>query len=215
MKKTIYCILAALVLVMTLNGCAPKSISGDRWLMMQDDYSNDLSMFVANMDQVYSLYISGQISDDDFATEVKSMQKAYKVMEADYKEDKEENPIRAGSYSADAQRGINAIEDYRKAIGNIMTDSFDTNGDPISRQKAAYVYMGYGQQMAEDISVYTKAYNKTATKNQVSIDGHTLKVTTTATTASAKSTSATTTAATNSDTDTTDTTTATTVTATK
>lgn len=158
MKKIISLFIILVVFVMPLCGCGTNEITGDEWFMKQDEYMVDLQAFTDGMDEVYSLYISGNISAADFKEELQLLKIQYSIIQADYKAAKNNNPILAEEYSYAAQKGIHAAENIRQLISKILNESSDKNGDPLVPEQLSYMYMAYGQELNDYLADYITAY---------------------------------------------------------
>lgn len=160
MKKRYICFGFCLFLLVCilLTGCSAKGISGDEWLLKQDVYMDDLQAFSDGMDEVYSLYISGSISKEDFITELSVLKEQYAIIQANYEQAKRENPILPENYSYAAQRGVQGVENIRKILGNVLDNSLDENGEPLSPAQMSYMYLACGQELSDSLADYLTAY---------------------------------------------------------
>ena len=158
-SKIIKWILSVVLVVSTLfTGCAAKGITGNEWVMMQESSMSDLETFTNSMDDVFSLYFMGAISDEDFVQEVNILKQEYLLLEADYQQLKEENLILPESYSYAAQKGIAGIENAREIIGEILDSAVDEEGNLISPEELSYIYMSYQQELIDSLTDYVTAY---------------------------------------------------------
>lgn len=146
------------ILCIFLSGCSPDGISGDEWLMKQDVYMEDLQAFADGMDEVYSLYISGAISADDFSNELSVLKDQFAIIQAAYEQAKRENPILPEDYSYAAQRGVAGVENIRRILGEILDNSLDQDGTPLSPAQLLYMYLASGQELSNYLADYLTAY---------------------------------------------------------
>lgn len=145
-------------LLVLFTGCAAQGITGNEWVLMQKDSVSDLETFANSMDDIFSLYFIGAISDEDFAQEINTLKQEYQLMQADYQQKKEENPILPESYSYAAQKGIAGIENVRQLLGEILDNAIDENGNPVAADELSYIYMGYQQELVDYLAEYVTAY---------------------------------------------------------
>lgn len=158
MKKIISLFIILLIFVLSLCSCGKNEITGDEWFMKQDEYMVDLQTFTEGMDEVYSLYISGSISAVDFKEELRLLKMQYSIIQADYTEAKNDNPILPEEYSYAAQKGINAAENIRRLILKILNETLGENGEPLAPEQLSYMYMAYGQELNKYLADYITAY---------------------------------------------------------
>ena len=67
-------LIIVLVVVLAITGIyflvfRESGITGNEWLMDQEERMNDVSTFCDEMDEVFTLYIGGYMSRDDFVNE--------------------------------------------------------------------------------------------------------------------------------------------------
>lgn len=160
MKKTAKLIfpIMCMSILPILSSCGVQGISGDEWVIMQMDYMDDIDAFTKGMDEVYTLYVSGGITAEDFLTEVRVLKQQNLIMQNVYESEKENNPILPDSYSSIAQKGIQSIEDMRNIFTNILNESTDADGNALSQEEIAYLYISYNDELKTDLASYLVAY---------------------------------------------------------
>lgn len=160
MKKTAKLIfpIMCMSILPILSSCGVQGISGDEWVIMQMDYMDDIDAFTKGMDEVYTLYVSGGITAEDFLTEVRVLKQQNLIMQNVYESEKENNPILPDSYSSIAQKGIQSIEDMRNIFTNILNESTDEEGNALSQEEIAYLYISYNDELKTDLASYLVAY---------------------------------------------------------
>lgn len=160
MKKTLKLFFSIICMSMLpiLSSCGVQGITGDEWVIMQMDYMDDLDAFTKGMDEVYTLYVSGGITAEDFLTEVRVLKQQNLIMQNVYETEKEKNPILPDSYSSIAQKGIQSIEDMRNIFTNILNESTDEEGNALSQEEIAYLYISYNDELKTDLASYLVAY---------------------------------------------------------
>ncbi len=159
LKKKSFVVVLAAIIIAALSSCTTKKeVSGDKWLMQQEECVLGLQAFAENMDEVYSLYISGSISPDDFYNELSVLNAQLSVLKADYANRKAESPISPGNNSYEAQRGIQGIEGIQNTFQSILNESLDSSGAPLSPEPISYIYLAYRQQINSYLSDYITAY---------------------------------------------------------
>lgn len=159
-RRWLCALLACLTLFMCgLCGCSNKEsgITGNEWLVKQKVLLEDLSAFTEGMDEVYSLYLVGGISESDFLTELRLLKQQYAILNQFYVQLKNENPVKEGTHSYVSKRGSDAIANYYSILGEIFDNSVDGKGSPLKADQLAYVYMAYQQQLTSALAEYTTA----------------------------------------------------------
>jgi hypothetical protein len=149
---TFICLITSFVLV----GCNSE-ITGNEWLKMQDDFVDDLESFTSDMDEVYSLYFSGKISDDDFVEEVSTLYNLYDVMMLKREDFKAQHPIKPESHTYLSKRGTSALDNIPVTLKKILDCSIQSDGTPLDNKNLSYKYLKY----KDDIIGYFMDY-KTA-----------------------------------------------------
>ena len=161
MKRKLY-FLTAFLLVLTLlfASCAKsKEITGNEFLLKLNSCVSDLQAFSQGVDEVYSLYISNTISDQDFANEVSILQQQFTILESQYSDLKQENPIKAGDNSFAAQKGIMGIETIFQTIRQILNGIYSSEGVILSRDEVATMYIEYNGNIEQALLDYALAYS--------------------------------------------------------
>ena len=160
MKKNIklFLLISCISVLPILSSCGVQGITGDEWVIMQMDYMDDIDAFTQEMDEVYTLYVSGGITAEDFLTELRLLKQQNQIMQQVYESEKEENTILPNSYSSIAQKGIQSIEDMRNIFTNILNESTDEDGNVLSQEEIAYLYLSYNDELETDLASYLVAY---------------------------------------------------------
>lgn len=159
-RRVLCALLACLtILICGLCGCSKEEtgITGNEWLVKQKVLLEDLSAFTEGMDEVYSLYLVGGISESDFLTELRLLKQQYAILNQFYAQLKNENPVKEGTHSYVSKRGSDAIANYYTILGEVIDNSVDEKGSPLKADQLAYVYMAYQQQLTSALAEYTTA----------------------------------------------------------
>jgi len=158
MKRKLLCFALLLLIVVNSFGCGnEKTITGNEWLIIQEQCLEDLKSYADGMDEVYTLYFIEAISKEDFANELVLLNQQYKILKAFYEKLKTENPLEPGSHSFVSKKGTEAIENLYTCFGEILKNSVDENGQPLPQSRLAYRYLAYRQNIIGYISEFTMA----------------------------------------------------------
>nr|WP_303183333.1 hypothetical protein [Lachnoclostridium phocaeense] len=128
--------------------------TGEEWFSCQATYMKDCEAFANGMDDVFSLYISGSIAEDDFLVHIKILEEQLEVMEAVYTEDEASHPVRLGTHTYSTKKGCDAVKGCFGVFGDILAMARENSGDIGA---LSYEYMGYHQVMIDQVSDYTAA----------------------------------------------------------
>ena len=167
-RKIVFAIVCLLCILSVLSGCTTKGVTGDQWLMMQEPYINDLQSFSEGMDEVYTLYIAGSITKDDFCSELSVLKAQYSILEADYEVFKEDTHILPENFSYAAQRGVNGVENIYRLLGEALDESLDENGAPLPQAEISYLYLLKGQEIHSCLADYITAYQIISSQTEAS-----------------------------------------------
>lgn len=150
--------IVCLFMIFCLSSCGTKEISGDEWLLKQDETMSNLQNFAAAMDEVYSLYISNTITPEDFSNELLLLNDQYTLIQADYTVLEQEYSLLPESYSYAAQRGVSAVNSIQELLQRLLDDSTDEFGNVLSRERISYLYLAYRQELNGYLAEYITAY---------------------------------------------------------
>lgn len=160
--------LAAIVLLLlSVIGCntAPKRVSGNELVLIEEECLEDLEIFCEGMDDVFVLYTIGSISSDDFTNEVNLLLEQFALVETKYEQLKKDNPVEPESHSYLSISGTEAMDNLYNSIELTLLSVFDSNGAPYSPEQVSYIYLSQKQSIATYVADYTsavawiKAYN--------------------------------------------------------
>lgn len=134
-----------------------NGLSGNEWFSLQSEYMDKLTAFCLNMDEVYALYISGDMSESNFIMEYALLKNEWDVLDASYEKFLEENPVAPGGHSYISKRGEQAVNSLRVTIKDIL-DSTKEGNTIIGTDKMLYMYLAHNQQAQYHLAEYTVSY---------------------------------------------------------
>lgn len=143
-----------LLLVGSLSGCSGKTITGNEWLIVQEQCLDDLKAFASSMDDVYTLYLTSAITNEDFLNEVRLLKTQYGTLNQFYEKLKADNPVKEGSHSYISKRGTEGIEKSYEVLGKILNDTMDEQGRPKTASELSYTYLAYKQELTTALSEF-------------------------------------------------------------
>lgn len=138
----------------SLAGCSSKTITGNEWLLVQEQCLDDLKAFASGMDDVYTLYLTSAITNEDFLNEVRLLKTQYGTLNQFYEKLKTDNPVKEGSHSYISKRGTEGIEKSYEVLGKILNDTLDEQGRPKSASELSYTYLAYKQELTTALSEF-------------------------------------------------------------
>jgi hypothetical protein len=158
-KKIVIVCLIATLLCSLFCGCAKEDdyITGNEWLLVQKQSLSDLEAYTSGMDEVFSLYIVGGITENDFVAELDLLKQQYEILKKFRSELKVANPVKEGSHSYVSKRGTDALDDYYDTIGELLDYAVNDSGKPLSPDELSYGYMAYQQTLSTSLSEYVTA----------------------------------------------------------
>jgi hypothetical protein len=155
-KAAVICV-AVLLLISVFTGCdTKKEINADTWLLSQRGMMSDIIDLSKNMDTVYTLYIMGRSTDEDFLDDIFILTHQQAACEKVYKQLKDQYVIKPGSMSYSTKKGIESIEAARELIRKVLQSSVQ-NGQPLDRHNILYLYLAYQEQLKNYIVDYSTA----------------------------------------------------------
>lgn len=133
-----------------------KETDGKKWILSQDETCDQFEKVVESTEEVYSLYISGKMSSDDFLIELEILQAKLFSIEKDYKDEKDKTVIDPQSSDV-AFEGIEHFENLFTEMNDLYLASVNSQGNPYSVIEMSYIYMNYQEKILDEYSKYTAA----------------------------------------------------------
>ena len=155
-KRLLAICIAVCLLCTLLVGCSEEEnyITGNEWLLVQKQSLTDLEAYMSGVDEVFSLYIVGGITDDDFIEELSLLKQQYEILKKFRSELKAENPVKEGSHSYVSKRGSDALDNYYKTVGELLEYAVNEEGKPLPPDELSYGYLAYQQTLSTYLSEY-------------------------------------------------------------
>lgn len=151
----VICLLA--IMLFSLCGCKEEGVTGNEWLVIQKACLEDLEAYAAGMDEVYTLYLTSAITQEDFLTEVRLLKAQYITLNQFYDDMKAKNPVKEGTHSYISKRGTEGMEKCYSVLGKILEDTVDGQGRPKAPKELSYTYLAYKQELTTALSEYVTA----------------------------------------------------------
>lgn len=169
-KKAVIIIILSLILVIAASGIwwyisYLNTISGPQWLDMQETYIDQMESYADEMDDVFALYISGNISQDDFINHISVLQGEYSIMLEAYKKAQDDHPVRTGTHTYSSKVGCESVENCFDVIGNILEMALDENNNS-DTTILSYKYLAYQQEIIEYLADYMAAVEINETEEE-------------------------------------------------
>lgn len=149
--------MAAIFVMGAFAGCSQKTeINANTWLLGQQSMMDDIVALSENMDAVYSLYIIGEKSEEDFIYDIEILRRQHAAIQKIYSLFKEKYFMKPGTMTYSTKKGIEAVEEARELAGKVL-ESTIRNGRPISREETLYLYIAYQEKLKNNIVDYYAA----------------------------------------------------------
>jgi len=124
------------------------------WFIKQSDYLNNLMTYSENMDDVVSLYLSGNMSEGDFVLFLQQFQGEINLLKADRDKYLKKHPVRLGSETKETNAGAEAVDEIFKAYTEMIPVLEKYRND---KETLAYNYLAYEQVILRALSKYVAA----------------------------------------------------------
>lgn len=162
MKKRIIPVLLAALMCVSLFGCKKEQpsesveINGREWIAQQEGMNDEYLKISEGTEEIYSLYVAGKMSADDFLTEIEIAQKQLLYVQSNYENEKAKIIIDPTSNEV-SLKGISALEALYTDMNDLYLASVDSAGVPYSVIEISYIYMNYKEKILDDYIKYRTA----------------------------------------------------------
>lgn len=162
MIKRLLCLIIIAVLMLPCVSCSNKetnknTMTGYEWINSQQSTVEELKTIINSTQEVYTLYISGNIGAEDFLNELKVLQQTLFYHQSVY-EDKKGNIIIQPDVDEVSQKGIDSLEKLFADINDLYTASVDHSGVPYSVFEVSYIYINYKESIINDYTSLRGCY---------------------------------------------------------
>lgn len=148
-----------------------KEIKAEEWIMSVDETEDKLNELIKSTQDVYTLYVIGKMSPDDFLVELEVQQNMLFSIQKNYTDKKSDLVIEPES-SEDAKKGIASFEDLFEDINGLYVASVNQIGTPYSAAEVSFIYLNYKDKIIDDYAVYSAAVilSKNSDSGEVTAD---------------------------------------------
>lgn len=147
-------LLSLLAIVLTIFSSCVSEISGDEWIERQHYFFDELEAFGKEMDTIYTLYFTGKISDDDFKTEVDTLNTLYSYLELKREKEKEEYPVAPEGHTFISKECTKSLDNILNTYNKILNSTFNEDGSPVDVKNLSYTYMKYRRDIIDNVAGY-------------------------------------------------------------
>lgn len=120
----IFLIASVLITAMYFLFFKEKGITGNEWFEQQDVRMEDISAFCEEMDEVFTLYIGGYMSDEDFANEEILLRHQFSILKAKYEKIDSETNILTGKHSWLSKKGEEVINSITTSLESFLEHDY-------------------------------------------------------------------------------------------
>lgn len=162
MKKKILIYTATLVAAVVL-ACVflfpkhDKGVTENEWLIHRKEDISNLEVLAENVEDVYTLYISGGMSAEQFVNERLLLVAQFNVCNKLYEDAKKDDKVIPGSASWISGEGVKSLENTFQYFGDLLNESVDGTGSPLSPEEMSYLYLSCKEKLTDSISAFTVA----------------------------------------------------------
>lgn len=93
-----------------------RQITGQEWFEKQDKYIEEMKTYADGMDDIFALYLSKSISDEDFLNHLTVLKNELSIMKAAYEDAKAKHPVKTGSHTYSSKKGVKLLKDAMKFL---------------------------------------------------------------------------------------------------
>lgn len=129
-------------------------VTGNEWFLLQGERMEDVSAFCDEMDDVFTLYIGGYISEDDFRNEEILLRKEFAILKAKYEAKDKEINIITGSHSWASKKGEECLDNIFLHLEEFMSVEYaDMDVESVLAN-----YLVLNETLEDDVLTYTVLY---------------------------------------------------------
>ena len=132
-----------------------NAMTGDEWLKYQQVYTEEMSEFAETMDSMVSEYVTGSMPEQDFLNYTEILRQEVLIMRKAYDQDHEQNPVKPGTDTEDAQYGCDSVYSCYGILLELLDNMKENSSEP---EAVLYSYLAYSQELKESIAGYQAAY---------------------------------------------------------
>ena len=158
-KKIICAVLLVIVAVMSSNYIsylikASREQSGMQWFQKQSGYLDTLNGYADSMDDVFALYLSGSINEEDFIVHLDGLQEELKIIYAAYCAEVRTHPVTIGSHTYMTKKGAESVENCYLLFQELIDMSYQNY---MAKDVLTYKYLAFHQKFIDSLSEYMTA----------------------------------------------------------
>lgn len=131
-------------------------LTGTEWFQKQDKYIDEMETYTQSMDDIFALYISGSISEEDFLNHISVLQSQLTIMEKAYAKAEAENPVKTGSHTYASKKGCESVKGCYEVLNEIL-DMASNENNYSDIEILSYKYLTCQQEIIEHLADYMAA----------------------------------------------------------
>ena len=133
-----------------------RQITGQEWFEKQDKYIEEMKTYADGLDDIFALYLSKSISDEDFLNHLTILKNELSIMKAAYEDVKDEHPVKTGSHTYSSKKGCEAVEGCYEILNQIL-DMASVKENYADIETLGYKYLAYQQNIIDNLANYMAA----------------------------------------------------------
>lgn len=159
-RKTVILALLSILIAVAASTAIYTSYSGQltgtEWFQKQDKYIDSMETYAQSMDDIFALYISGSISEEDFLNHISVLQSQLTIMEKTYAKAEVENPVKTGSHTYSSKKGCESVKGCYEVLNEIL-DMASKEENYSDIELLSYKYLTCQQEIIEHLADYMAA----------------------------------------------------------
>ena len=145
-------VILMLVSILLITGCANEALTGNEWLLAQEDFYEDLHQICLEIDDVFSLYLIGSMGTKDFQNELVFLNIETTACQKQYEQ--QNAKIKPGSHSFASKIGMEALDHALSSIQSFLNICGKNIDDT---EELARSYIEFKDNILTDVAAYVTA----------------------------------------------------------
>ena len=133
-------------------------LTGKQYLKAQEKYMAEFEAYADDMDNIVTLYLNGDIGEEDFLNHLKILQEELTIMNEAHDKEAEKYSVITGTHTYQTKRGCEAVDECYDIFQNILSMMQNNYQD---KNALSYKYIAYHQDIINSVSDYMTARDDT------------------------------------------------------
>lgn len=133
-------------------------LTGEEYLKVQEKYMSEFESYANDMDNIVTLYLDDNISEEDFLNHLSILQEELDIMKASHDKEAEKYTVITGSHTEQTKKGCEAVSECYDIFQEIITMMQNNYTD---KDAMSYKYLAYHQDIINSLADYMTARDLT------------------------------------------------------